>query len=777
MAQLDPELKLLLAKKDFFERNPSRGTLGVSPDEKLFIAIKFRGDVEALEQAGFTLGNSVGNVAYGSTNLAGLEALANHPQVEFIERQRRSTIDLDKSIPDIKANQIWSRAGDDFFGYTGRDVIVGIIDTGIDINHHAFRKADGKTRILKIWDQTLTAETAETIPGPITNPTIATTPTDLGYGVEYDTDQINDTLEGSTAAVRVRHVDENGHGTHVAGIAAGDGSQSGGCHLGYHYVGVATEASLIVVRLWGLTDSDTNRPETDNNVKIDAIRYILNEASTSTGNIPVVINLSLGRFTEQMDGDAPDCLSVDQLLSDNSIGTAIVYAAGNNANKNFHARATVVSDDTLALPFQIKADDKKTRQFVILYTGSNLEIQLTSPVAGADGRINFVASGETDFSITANGDLSSVFITNEPDRIVVEIEPPTDGANMPGDWLIELKDTGSVDTDFDAFWIGGSSHDKKSPIFLDHTTVRTTLDRDAAGRECISVGSYKVGGRLAPSSGRGPTTDAPSRLKPEICAPGVDIVSAGLPKNRTGWRQCCCECCQNFYVGLSGTSMAAPHIAGVIALMLHKKPDLSHTDIKRILTEHITPKPGDSTPDEDVGWGAGKTNAKDTVEILPQVNPPITRTRVEIVREDFDNLRERFLKTERGPQLFDLFPKYVEEVWTLVNTNRKVAAVWHRCKGPVWTRLALKAAYSPRMPLPQEVDGLNLLDSVRRFSAILKKYASPAFLEDILRYEPELALFEEGMSLENLIDAVGNRSHGLTVISAPVDLKHWAKLD
>lgn len=775
MAKLDPELSLLLAKKAYHDKHPSAGMLPLSPDTSINIALKFTGEIEALQQAGFTLGSAIGHIAYGVTNLAGLEALAKHPQVEFIEKQRRSSIHLDKSVPDIKASQVWSRTGDDFFGYTGRDVIVGIIDTGIDFKHQSFRKADGTTRILKIWDQTLTAETAETIPGEITNVDIATTETPLGYGVEYDSDQINDTINGSTVAVTVRHVDEDGHGTHVAGIAVGDGSQSGtstgGCHDSYHYVGVATEASLIVVRLWGLTTGDSDKPDTDNGVKIDAIRYIINEARNASK--PVAINLSLGSFTEEMDGQSADCQAVDLLLTNNSEGTAIVFAAGNNGNSGFHANATVPAGptDTLALNFKIHPEDETTRKFVIVYTGENLEIKLTSPVPDADGLIDFVASGESDFSITANGDASEVFITNEPNRIIVEITPPTDrtttpptvtGPNMAGEeWKIELRDTGSSETTFDAFWRGGSSHDKKSPIFLDHVTSRSTLDRDASGNECISVGSYKVGGRLAPSSGRGPTLDTPERTKPEICAPGVDIVSAGLPKDHaaaTGCRQCCCECCQTFYVAKSGTSMAAPHITGVIALMLHKKPDLTHTDIKRLLIEHHTDKPDDSTTDEDLGWGAGKVNAKDVVEILSQVNPPVTRTMVEPAAQNFDALTDRLLATERGPELFRLFPRHFQEVMALINTNRRVAAVWHRCKGPIWVRLALRAAHTPGMALPLEVDGLRLMEGIWRFSAIVKKYASPAFIEDILRYEPELALLEEGMSLENLIDAVGNRS-------------------
>ena len=134
---------MLLVQKEFFDKNPSKGRMTIGSDEPLYIAVKFTGDVAALISAGLKVGDIAGGFAYGETNLAGLEALARHPQVTSIEKQRRHRIHLDDSVPDIRANQVWSRSGDNFSGYTGKDVIVGIIDTGIDFRHSVFRRADG----------------------------------------------------------------------------------------------------------------------------------------------------------------------------------------------------------------------------------------------------------------------------------------------------------------------------------------------------------------------------------------------------------------------------------------------------------------------------------------------------------------------------------------------------------------------------------------------------------------------------------------------------------
>src|SRR5262245_39556422 len=393
MATLDMELQMLLARQAQLDRNPSSAHLDATPDAPLFIAVKFHGDVDALVAAGLTLGSAVGSIAFGQTTLAGLAALSRHPQVESIEKQRRAHLHLDVSVPETRADKVWTRTGDHFTGYSGRGVIVGIVDSGIDIRHHAFRKPDGTTRVLKIWDQTLTALTAEAAPARITDPAIASTPMPLGYGVEYDANEINETLQSADPVVPVRHVDQNGHGTHVAGISAGDGSQNGHCHGTYHYVGVATEADLMVVRMWGLTKGDPAQPATPNSVMVDGIAYLLNEAHRA--GKPLAINLSLGKFSDKMDGSSAVCQAIDTLLTHNSQGRAIVFSAGNDGNKDFHATGVVPGGAGNVLPFTFTVfdDDSDTRQLFVRYAGANLQVRVTSPRAGAAGVVGWVPVG------------------------------------------------------------------------------------------------------------------------------------------------------------------------------------------------------------------------------------------------------------------------------------------------------------------------------------------------------------------------------------------------
>lgn len=788
MAVLDPKLLLLLARRDYYASHPDEGDLSSEEDNIIYITIRFWGDILKIQQEGFVLANTIGDIAFGHTDLAGLARLAVHPQVEQIEKQTLQQKDLHSSVPELKANTAWTRSGDQFSGYTGKDVFVGIIDTGIDFRHHAFRKGN-TSRIYKIWDQTLIPQGSEVSPGTITAPSITSFPFPLGYGVEYDNEDISKILAGTAGASAVRHEDADGHGTHVAGIAAGDGSQSGGCHLSYHYIGVAPDATLIVVRLWGLSDEDSTRaalPATDpkfrpqpavgSNYMLDAIRYILNEVINAPGtNKSLVINLSLGKFTEQIDGTSPNCIAVDRLLNNNSTGTAIVFSAGNNGKLQLHAFATVPPSgpepaSVIEFEFYIPSDDKDSHTFCFLYSGTHLQAELQSPISGAAGKIAWVNSRPgpltpllpAEQSSTANGAGagSLVILTNTTDRIEVGIAPPTNGKNKAGRWKLKLKSTSATPTPVNGFVRFGR---KKSPFFTTHHTSVTTLGEYASGIESIAVGSYKVGGKLAASSSRGPTLDIPRRTKPEVAAPGVDINSAAIAGERDDikdyllCRVCCCKCCEDYYVAMSGTSMAAPHVAGLIALMLHKNPTLTHTEIREHLVNTCTAAPPDTTLEDGFGWGAGKANAFQVLQAVPQINPPVPVTPFVAVQPDWAAVAyEKFIQTEKGPKLESIFHKYGREVLRLVNENKRVATIWHRLKGPVWVRHALKIISSDGMKIPEEVEGVPFTEGLRRFSDILKRYGPPALQHVISEYNDELALLQPGMTIHQMIEVIGN---------------------
>ena len=772
MADLETELQILLVQKEFADRDPSAGGPAIGANEPLFVAVRFTGEIAALQTAGLKVADVAAGFAFGETDLAGLAALARLPQVSAIQKQRKHHPGLDDSVPEMHADDVCVETSGEFIGYTGAGVVVGVIDSGIDFRHGVFRGTDGKTRIHKIWDQTLTAQAGETVPGPITRPSLLdaiATPVPLGYGVEYDDDEINAAIEDSGSGIRARHQDVNGHGTHVAGIAAGDGSQSGGCHGSFHYLGVAAEATLIVVRRWGLSVGDSSVAPAGGSVLLDAVRYILNEAQALP--MPVVINISLWNFGGLMDGTDANAAAIDQLLTNNSIGTAAVIISGNAGDKQWRAAATVPAGPaaTLDLNFKVKDGDTKTRNLVIRYSGANLQMQVISPVSGVGGVIDWVSSGENTQSFLANGPNGMVTVSSAPNRIDIQIRPaaaPATGpapANVSGTWKLQFRDTGATATALDALCLHGVN-DKSAPYFPNHFTSQSTLSGLGAGTEAITVGSYRLSGifrgrKLSGFSSRGPTTDTPSRVKPEVCAPGEEITSAGLPRNRGGCKRCCCQCCRDFYVDKSGTSQAAPHVAGVVALMLHKNPNLTHTQIRSLLAANCEAKPAGTSSDEDAGWGAGRVDAKRVVDAVVEVNPPVAKAAVE--REPIAALHQSLLQTERGPVLDHLFHEHSDEVWELIQKNRRVATIWHRCRGPIWVRFALRAAHTPEEPVPLESNGLHFSDALRRFAQALKRFGSEALRRDVNTWEEEVALVRDGMSLREMISAIGNRSNTL----------------
>ena len=158
-----------------------------------------------------------------------------------------------------------------------------------------------------------------------------------------------------------------------------------------------------------------------------------------------------------------------------------------------------------------------------------------------------------------------------------------------------------------------------------------------------------------------------------------------------------------------------------------------------------------------MGWGAGRADAKKTVDTVTQVNPPVPK--VAVPQPDaLGILHEQLLATSRGAELVGLFDKHADEVMELINRNKRVATVWHRCRGPVWVRLALRAAHTPHVRVPLHAAGLSLQESVCRFGEILKRYASTAFRQDLQRYEGDVGMISDGMTLQEMIEAVGNRA-------------------
>jgi subtilisin family serine protease len=241
MAKIDPGLRFLARQEPLALRALATESVFEVVDAHteapgVTALVQFEGDIATLEAAGFQTQTVEGDVASGTVDIARVDELETLEELTRLEVARALHKELDLALPEARATEV--HAGPP--GHRGTGVVIGIIDSGIDFTHPAFRRSDGSTRILAIWDQAAGPQGQEA------------SPTGFSYGVEYRRADIDAALASADPFSVVRHQDrqipgDGFHGTHVAGIAAGNGSVAGGGMPALTFVGVAPEADIVVV--------------------------------------------------------------------------------------------------------------------------------------------------------------------------------------------------------------------------------------------------------------------------------------------------------------------------------------------------------------------------------------------------------------------------------------------------------------------------------------------------------------------------------------------------
>ncbi len=443
----------------------------------------------------------------------------------------------------------------------GAGVVIGIVDFGCDFAHENFRRADGRTRLEAIWHQAGTAD--------------ANSP--HGYGRVYNSANIDAALQAADPYTALGYgplADSQGqhgtHGTHVMDIAAGNGRGTG-------VPGCAPEATLIFVDLSADVPADgkdaIGKSFGDSVRLLEAVQYIF----AAAGDRPCVVNLSLGTNGGPHDGSTPAELGMDALLREKP-NRAIVIAASNSFSDGIHAGGEAPAGGSADLVWVQTRDYEPVEMDLWIPGAARAAVELIAP----DGTsVGLIEPGDSHEFVDNNQLL--VFIANrlnDPNNHDNNIGIFIAGAFEAGDWKVRLHARGAGAAPFHA-WI--ERYDSAQSSFAPPQDNSHTLGSISCGRQTIVVGSYdahKEGAPISWYSSAGPTRDG--REKPEVSAPGQNVVAAWSRSVKKATLK-------------SGTSMASPAVAGLIALMFaearRKGKDLTIENLRALLAAHVAQIP------------------------------------------------------------------------------------------------------------------------------------------------------------------------------------------
>lgn len=567
---------------------------------ELFIRYSDASVLDSIRMCGATIGAASGSVATASVPLNSLEQVAQLGGVVYMDASQPVYYVMDSARMATFVNDIHTGSAPLTKPYTGSGVIVGVIDGGVDFTHPAFRDADGNLRIKRVWIQDLNTGTP---PEGFSNGTELTTPEAI-LAAESDLKYFS-------------------HGTHVMGIAAGSN------HLpGNPYYGVACDADLVFANF-----SDTGT------TIMNGLSWIFRYAQQQ--HKPCVINMSLGNPLGPHDGTSAMDVMIDELTGP---GRIVCGAAGNDGMVDIHISKTLTDSDTRMLaglaykaetqgigpvdiwgeagkPMKVRVVtvDKTTDQ--IVYQSRNFDatkdysgtIALQQPFDKSSGSFN-IATGISQLNNRPNAriDLRMSDFDGKSIAILVTGDAGTTiHAWTNSTYSIFRQQTPSMDIPdcwYTSAEIGGTA---KNIITVGSFTTKryiTPYQGDVIESE------YVVGDR-SPFSNCGPTVDG--RMKPDVLAPGSQIVSAlSSFGNFEGTVKYFNYADKVYAYGtMTGTSMASPHAAGIVATWLAADSTLTPDGVRSVIARTAT---HDAFTGDTPGnvYGHGKINAKAGLELV-----------------------------------------------------------------------------------------------------------------------------------------------------------------
>lgn len=536
-------------------------------DNEWELIIKYSGSLDRVRETAVSVIELLNGYAVVIVRGSRISALAGLPEVDFIEKpkslffeiengRRTSCIDVVQAPPLL---------------LSGRGVLVGIVDSGIDYANPDFRNEDGTTRIAALWDQSVSGSPPE------------------GYvlGREFTREQIDQALQETDPLARLDLVpsrDLSGHGTAVAGIAAGNGRGS----EGRRYRGAAPEAELVVVKMG--TPRQGGFPRTTE--LMQGVDYIVRTA-LRLGK-PVAVNISFGNTYGSHDGTS----LLERFLNDISETwkNVICVGTGNEGSSGGHTGGQVPDDEDKVV--EIAVQPRETNLNVQIWKSyvDEMDISVISPSGVRVGPIQEILGSQRLFP----GGTEILLYYGEPKPYSVKQEIylsflPEASYIESGVWQIVLTPRRIVDGTYE-MWLPSQNVLNVGTAFL-RPSPDTTLTIPSTASLAVTVAAYDaLTFSYADFSGRGPASLYEGEgAKPDLAAPGVRITA---PVPGGGYRE------------NTGTSFAAPFVTGSAALLMEwgivqgNDPYLYGEKVKAYLRRGAREVPGyDRWPNAQLGYG------------------------------------------------------------------------------------------------------------------------------------------------------------------------------